>query len=96
MCAGWCGIIGIDCRTELAGFRIQNYFMADQKTIAVYDSQVDNYVETINKAPVDEMLLDFISQFKPDDLILIWVVGLQCRLQLCGNTGCVQTLLTLR
>ena len=70
MCAGWCGIIGIDCRTELAGFRIQNYFMADQKTIAVYDSQVDNYVETINKAPVDEMLLDFISQFKPDDLIL--------------------------
>ena len=54
----------------VSGFSDTELYMADQKTIAVYDSQVDNYVETINKAPVDEMLLDFISQFKPDDLIL--------------------------
>jgi len=44
--------------------------MTDQKTISVYDSQVDSYMETLNQLPVDELLLDFISEFKPQDLIL--------------------------
>lgn len=44
--------------------------MTDYKTISVYDSQVNNYVDIINQQPVDEILLDFIAKFKPDDYIL--------------------------
>lgn len=44
--------------------------MTDQKTIAVYDSQVDNFVDIINQQPVDQILLDFISKFEPNDYVL--------------------------
>jgi len=44
--------------------------MTDQKTISVYDTQVDNYAELVNKQTVDDTLLNFISRFKPNDFIL--------------------------
>jgi SAM-dependent methyltransferase len=44
--------------------------MTDQKTIAVYDSQIDNYVDIINQQPVDQILLEFISKFEPNDYVL--------------------------
>jgi len=44
--------------------------MTDQKTISVYDAQVDNYKNMIDQHPVDEHLLDFISRFKPNNFIL--------------------------
>jgi SAM-dependent methyltransferase len=44
--------------------------MTDYKTISVYDSQVDNYVEFIDKQPVDNILLDFIARLEPNDYVL--------------------------
>lgn len=44
--------------------------MTDYKTISVYDSQVDNYLDIINQQPIDKTLLDFISKFKPNDYVL--------------------------
>lgn len=44
--------------------------MTDKKTISAYDSQVDNYVDIINKQPVDSILLGFIDRFEPNDYIL--------------------------
>ena len=44
--------------------------MADKKTISVYDSQIAEYVECINKQPVDKILMDFISRFERNDFIL--------------------------
>lgn len=44
--------------------------MADKKTISVYDSQIESYLDVINKQPVDENLTDFISQFNRNDFVL--------------------------
>ena len=44
--------------------------MADKKTIAVYDSQVDEYLEFIEQEPVDEILLDFINSLTVGDYVL--------------------------
>ena len=43
---------------------------ADQKTISVYDSQVDNYMDVLSKQPEDELLTDFISRFEPNNYVL--------------------------
>jgi len=44
--------------------------MTDAKTISVYDSQIASYLELVEKQPVDELLMDFISRFEPNDFIL--------------------------
>lgn len=44
--------------------------MTDRKTISAYDSQVKTYVDIINRQPVDNILLDFISKFEPGDFVL--------------------------
>jgi len=44
--------------------------MTDYKTISVYDSQVDNYLDIINQQPVDETLLSFISKLEPAAYVL--------------------------
>ncbi len=44
--------------------------MTDYKTISVYDSLVDDYVDITDKEPEDTILLDFIAQLKPDDYVL--------------------------
>jgi len=44
--------------------------MTDKKTISVYDSQVENYLEVIEKQPIDEILMNFISCFEEGDFIL--------------------------
>ena len=49
---------------------IKGLAMADKKTISVYDSQITEYVECINKQSVDKILMDFISRFERNDFIL--------------------------
>ena len=44
--------------------------MTDQKTVAVYDSQVENYVDILNQLPVDDILTDFIARFNKGDYVL--------------------------
>lgn len=44
--------------------------MIDPKTIAVYDSQVEKYVATIQQAPSDQIILDFIARLSSGDYVL--------------------------
>jgi len=44
--------------------------MTDHKTISVYDTQVDNYMDLVKRQPVDNSLLSFIARFKTGDYIL--------------------------
>ncbi len=44
--------------------------MTDQKTISVYDEQVDNYLDVINKQEEDILLLNFIARFNQHDYVL--------------------------
>lgn len=44
--------------------------MTDKKTISVYDSRVDDYVEILNQQPVDHILLRFITLFDRNDYVL--------------------------
>ncbi len=44
--------------------------MTDHKTISVYDSQVDNYIDLIKEQPVDNILLKFIARLQANDYVL--------------------------
>jgi len=44
--------------------------MTDHRTISVYDSQVDSYVDIMNRQPVDNILLDFISRLEAGNYVL--------------------------
>lgn len=44
--------------------------MTDNKTISVYDSQVDDYIAMLDQLPVDNILLAFIKRFKLNDYVL--------------------------
>jgi len=44
--------------------------MTDQETIVVYDSQVENYADLVNKNHIDEQLIGVIKRCKPNDYIL--------------------------
>lgn len=44
--------------------------MTDLKTISVYDSQIDSYVDLINKQPIDAILLSFIKRLETNSYVL--------------------------
>ena len=44
--------------------------MTDHETIVVYDAQVDSYLKMIDQQLADEVLLRFISRFKPNGYVL--------------------------
>jgi predicted TPR repeat methyltransferase len=44
--------------------------MTDQKTIAAYNSQADNYLKMVDELDVDPILLRFIDRLKAGDYIL--------------------------
>ncbi|MBT3436708.1 MAG: hypothetical protein HOH02_08315 [Oceanospirillaceae bacterium] len=44
--------------------------MTDQKTIAAYNGQVDNYLKMVGELEVDPLLLRFIDGLKTNDYVL--------------------------
>lgn len=44
--------------------------MADEKTISVYDAQVESYVKVVDQAEDQYILIDFINNLKEGDLVL--------------------------
>jgi len=44
--------------------------MTDQETIAVYDAQIDSYVELVKRESAHPSLVDFIAQIEPGGYVL--------------------------